>query len=50
MEFKKAFDFVEIVKLISLFDLKSFIMVICEVIISQTFSITVVIGFNEDSV
>ena len=45
-EFKKAFDLLEIIKLISIFDLKSFIMVIVAVIISQTFTISVVIGFN----
>lgn len=41
----KAFDLVEIYKLIRIFDTKSFLKVLTAVIISQTFALTVIIGF-----
>lgn len=45
-KFSEAFNLPEIIKLISLFDIKSFIRVIAAVIISQAFAISVVIGFT----
>ena len=41
----KAFNLVEIYKLIRIFDTKSFLKVLIAVIISQAFALTVIIGF-----
>lgn len=46
-KFLKAFNIPEIIDLISLFDVKSFLKVIIAVIISQVFAITVVLGFSD---
>ena len=46
-EFLKAFNLVEIVKLLLSFDIKSFIKVIFAVVISQIFSASIVIRFGE---
>ncbi len=46
-KFTKAFDIPEIVKLMSLFDIKSFIKVIIAVIISQAFSVSIIVGFTD---
>lgn len=43
----EAFNLVGIINLILLFDFKSFIKVIVAVVISQTFAVLVVIGFNK---
>ena len=45
-QFLKAFNLLEIINLMSLFDIRSFIRVITAVIISQAFAISVVIGFT----
>ena len=45
-KFTEAFNLFEIISLISLFDIKSFIRVVTAVIISQIFAISVVIGFT----
>jgi hypothetical protein len=44
-KFIEAFNLFEIIDLVQLFDIKSFIRVVCAVIISQVFAISVVIGF-----
>ena len=46
-QFFKAFNLLEIIDLIRLFDIRSFIRVVAAVIISQTFAISVVIGFTD---
>jgi hypothetical protein len=46
-KFKEAFNLVEIIKLLSMFDIESFIRVMTAVVISQTFAITVVIPFAD---
>ena len=46
-KFKEAFNLVEIIRLLSLFDLESFIRVITAVIISQAFALTVIIPFTD---
>lgn len=46
-EFTNAFDFPEIFKLVSLFDLATFLKVVAAVIISQTFALSVIIGFSD---
>lgn len=46
-KFTEAFNLIEIIQLVSLFDLKSFIRVIATVIVSQAFEISVVIGFSD---
>lgn len=45
-QFLKAFNLFEIIDLMRIFDIRSFIRVICAVIISQAFAITVVIEFG----
>ncbi|WP_407422255.1 DUF4013 domain-containing protein [Methanobrevibacter sp.] len=45
-QFLKAFNLFEIIDLIQIFDIKSFIRVITAVIISQAFAISVIIGFT----
>lgn len=46
-KFLKAFDFPEIIRLLRIFDLKSFIRVVGAVIVSQAFAVLVVIGFGK---
>ena len=46
-QFLKAFNLIEIIDLIHIFDLKSIIRVIIAVIISQAFAISVIIPFND---
>lgn len=46
-KFTEAFHLAEIIKLLSLFDIESFIRVMTAVIIAQTFTVTVVIGFTD---
>lgn len=46
-QFLKAFNLFEIINLVSLFDIKSFIRVVIAVIISQAFAVSVVIGFSD---
>lgn len=46
-KFMEAFHFREILNLLSLFDLRSFLRVIAAVIVSQTFAVTVVVGFSD---
>ena len=46
-KFIEAFNLFEIIELVSLFDIKSFIRVVTAVIISQAFAISVVIGFTD---
>ena len=46
-KFSEAFHFMEIYSLLSLFDLRSFLRVVAAVIISQTFALTVVVGFTD---
>lgn len=46
-KFIEAFNLFEIIDLISIFDIKSFIRVVAAVIISQAFAISVVIGFSD---
>lgn len=46
-KFIEAFRLREIIKLLSLFDMESFIRVMVAVIISQTFTVYVIIGFSD---
>ena len=46
-KFMEAFKLREMWNLLTLFDIKSFIKVICAVIPSQLFAISVVIGFSD---
>ena len=46
-KFIEAFNLFEIIDLISIFDIKSFIRVVAAVIISQAFAVSVVIGFSD---
>lgn len=46
-QFSKAFNLLEIIELLSLFDIRSFIRVLAAVIISQAFAIAVIIPFTD---